>query len=214
MLPLHALGLTTNVAQFLDFSIAVVSTTIELRKNGAPEGYAAIGSISRDLVMLVQRLRDGLPCGVLTEDEQALDVLCSKCSNVSRQLQAILKSLELNGNASKWRDSVKKVFKALRGKKKLDNIKKQLESYMDQLDRRVLVNLRQVRGLSSKKYHTNLKSGHAWTRCRLNRARHLSNSTKQPSSFFESYEKIAKELKTSLTKGYEVMKTSAMLFLN
>lgn len=152
MLPLDALGLAANVAQFLDFSIAVVSTTIELRKNGAPEGYAAIGSISRDMVMLVRRLQDGLPRGVLTEDEQALDVLCRKCIKVSQQLQAILKSLELNGNASNWRHSVKKAFKALRGKKKLDNIKKQLESYMDQLDRRVLVNLRQVKVFSSKYY--------------------------------------------------------------
>jgi hypothetical protein len=165
MLPLDALSLAANVAQFLDFSVALVAKTIEIRRDGAPKGHAAIGTINRDLIAMVQKLQNGLPCGVLTEDEQALRVLCHKCIEVSQQLQAILKSLELNGNTGKWKHSVKKAFKAIRGKKKLDKLKKQLESYINQLDRRVLVEMRYVCSLALK-HDSNNELGHVWTGCR------------------------------------------------
>ena len=159
MLPLDALSLAANVSQFLEIGISLVSKTIELRRNGALKDHAAIGVINRDLITMVQKLQKGLPHGVLTEDEQAMRILCQKCIEVSQQLQTILKSLELGKKSGIWKHSIKKAFMAIRSKKKLDKLKEHLEKYMEQLDRQVLVGLRYVLLLSSE-YSSDTNLGH------------------------------------------------------
>jgi hypothetical protein len=144
MLPLDVLSLVANVAQFLDLGIVLVSTTIELRRNGTLKDHAAISTANGDLVAMVQKLQKGLPHGVLTEDEHAMRVLCQKCIDASRQLQRILRSLELSQKSRVWKNSIRKAFMAIRVKKNLEKLKKQLEEYMEQLDRHVLVGLRYV----------------------------------------------------------------------
>jgi hypothetical protein len=144
MLPLDALSLAANIVQFLDFGISLVSKTIELRRDGALRDHAAISTVNDDLVTMVQKLKKSLPHGVLTEDEQAMRDLCQHCIDASQQLQKILKSLELSKQLRVWKNSIRKALMSVRIKKKLDKLKEQLEVYMDQFDRHILVGLRYV----------------------------------------------------------------------
>jgi hypothetical protein len=141
MLPFDALSSAASVIQFVDFSIILLSKTKEIRRHGASTEFSGLSMVNRDLTTLAEKLRTGLPHGVLTEDEQALRVICNGCLQVSEQFQVALKKLGIHQNAGKWK-SFRKALKVVWGREKLNELRRRLDDYSHQLNRRVLVALR------------------------------------------------------------------------
>lgn len=141
MIPLDAVSLAANIIQFINFVVSLVSKADEIRKNGGLTEYVDLSTVNKDLISVTEKLKLGLPSGVLTDDEQGIFSICTGCLEVSRQLQSALEELGVDADAGKWK-SIRKAFKAIWGKKKLLELNTRLEDFSVQLDRRVLVSLR------------------------------------------------------------------------
>jgi hypothetical protein len=142
MIPLDAVSLAANVVQFVGFGLDILSKANRIYKDGSLVEYKDVKNINTDLSNLTTRLRDGLvKCSTPPAEEEALQDICTGCLDVSEQMDCALPKLQLNGSASKWK-SVRKAFKAVWGKEKLNELKARLDSYGQQMDRRVLVAIR------------------------------------------------------------------------
>lgn len=147
MEPLAALSLASNVIQVVDFSIRVVSKSSELYRsgNGQLVQHTDISTTSSDLNRLTSRLSasiaDPSVHTVLNEDEQALYVLCKGCIDVSTELEEGLNKLQVFGTPSKWK-SLRKALKTIWTKEHILELRLRLSDYRDQLDSRILLNIK------------------------------------------------------------------------
>ena len=147
MEPLAALSVAANVLQVVDFSARIVSKTSELYNSahGQLVQHTDITTTTSDLHRLTLKLSESIAPQnvptVLSEDDQALHVLCKGCIDVSQELQAGLNELRVKGVPSKWK-SLRKALKTIWTKEHISELQSRLASYREQLDSRILVGLK------------------------------------------------------------------------
>ncbi|KAJ9160716.1 hypothetical protein NKR19_g3020 [Coniochaeta hoffmannii] len=144
--PVTALGLAGNIVQFIDFTCNLLSKANDIHKDGFLVEYADMQLVNDDLREHVEGLRTRLqPLDtaepMVCDNEKAFRKLCGKCLKVAAELEQALKLLQIHGKKTKWK-SFRQALKSVWGKQHLTELKGRLDLYSDQLDRRLLADLR------------------------------------------------------------------------
>ncbi|KAF3942195.1 hypothetical protein ABW19_dt0209715 [Dactylella cylindrospora] len=144
MEPLAALAIATSVVQFVDFSSKLLSKAKNYHQDGSVVEHRDLSTVTEDLKSLTIELEASLsriPSGGLSDDQKALQELCRSCLGVADELTEALKKLDLGSGSSRWK-SLRTAFKAVCGKERLAELKAKLDIFSQQIDRRLLIDLR------------------------------------------------------------------------
>ena len=106
--PLTALGLASNIVQFVDYSSKLISTTRKIYNSasGAKEEYIELELLARNIRELAERAKSGPRTasyvnGAVKETDVLLD-LSNQCIEVSSQLLSVLESVKVKGQHRGW----------------------------------------------------------------------------------------------------------------
>jgi hypothetical protein len=100
--PFTALGLASNVVQFVDFTSKLISETREIYKAGSSTGNIELDAVTKDL----QALTSGLKVNPLSGNgavDNDLASLAAQCNNVADELVGVLELLQAQGTNTKWK---------------------------------------------------------------------------------------------------------------
>jgi hypothetical protein len=140
--PITAIGVAGNVIQFLDFGVKAVSKAREIHDSstGALVEHTEIGVLTEDIARVAVKL--AASAGAATGND-SLDSICEQCTIVAKELLDALKEMKADGKKSRIK-SARKALKAMWGKKRVEDMKRRLEGYRDEIQFHVLVDLKLV----------------------------------------------------------------------
>jgi len=132
--PMTALGLASNIVQFVDFSTKLVNAAIDIHHSvsGATKDNQSLEDIVREMEMLSVRLDPPTTCPQ-TDDERALCRLSADCRTLSRQILALLEKIKPKDPNSK-RQSAWAAVKAKWNEKEKKELQQRLEGCRSQLE--------------------------------------------------------------------------------
>ncbi|KAN0112459.1 hypothetical protein V8E51_005410 [Hyaloscypha variabilis] len=138
--PITALGVAGNVIQFLELGVKAVSKAREIQhsSNGALVEHIEIGVLTEDISAVAVKL--AASAGAATGNDR-LDCICEQCTIVAKELSEALKEMKADGKKSRIK-SARKALKAMWGKKRVEDMKRRLEGYRDEIQFHVLVDLK------------------------------------------------------------------------
>ena len=166
--PLTALGLASNIVQFVDFASKLISQSHEIYRSadGALEDNVALEHVAKNLSKLGNELkskradittgRKALAWGgewarkdgsVISEPEKVtaagkqLQQLSKDCSAVSNELLQELEKLKIKGPHKRW-ESFRQALNSVWSQEKIRALETRLEGIRKQLDTTLLVCLR------------------------------------------------------------------------
>jgi hypothetical protein len=151
--PLTALSVTSNIIQFVDFGSKLVSKTRQIykSKDGTLSDKVLVEDLAVDLTSLSLNLRKSLrenrPFDTLdhaeSSDDEALEGLCIRCTEIATELIARLNKLKVEGPARhrNW-ESFKQALRASWSNEALDLLAAQLSDVRNEIELRVLVSFR------------------------------------------------------------------------
>src|SRR3954466_3039690 len=100
--PVSALGIAAAVAQFIQFSGSLVSKSRQIYKQGSCLDLVECENATKRLAELMAAVlgsmstSNGLGMALLLDaDCQALDIICSDCLRLSKELQEALKEVQV-----------------------------------------------------------------------------------------------------------------------
>jgi hypothetical protein len=140
--PLTVIGLVGNIVQFVDFTSKLLSKAGEVYRSadGALVENTDLEIVANDLISLCSPRN---PNTTIPSDNPALDALWSKCEEVGKELLEALAKLKIQGQKTKWK-SFRKALKSVWSKEEIEALLKRLSSFRDELNLRILVDLRYV----------------------------------------------------------------------
>jgi len=153
--PITALGVAGNVVQFIDFGLKATSKAREIHRSadGALAENVDLEVVTADLGAVAGKfLARGLPM----TGSDGLDDISRRCTKAAMELLAALEELKAWGQKSKVK-SVRKALKAIWGKRRVENMKKRLEGFRNEMQFYVLVNLEWVIHDFSTRMHAHSK---------------------------------------------------------
>jgi hypothetical protein len=148
--PLSALSIAGCAVQFVDFSIKLVSTGVELYENGTLSSHAEAEQATRDLTHLTEELaqksqvlksQPGKALALPSEDELAVQRLAGACWGLGNQLLSILGVLKAQ-KSHNGLESFSRAVKTARKKEKIEDIEGRLKTLKDQLSLHLLAILK------------------------------------------------------------------------
>jgi NACHT domain len=144
---LTAIGLAGNIIQFVDFGGKLVSKTAEIYKSGtgALIENVDIETATNDLILLSTKLHDSAH----SAGDTALKKLCQSCGDVAQQLLLALDKVKANGKHQKWK-SFRKALQSVWNKEDIAALEQRLARYRDELNFRIVLDLRSVRKIAVK----------------------------------------------------------------
>lgn len=138
--PITALGAAGNVCQFVDFGFKVTSKATEIYKSidGTLPENIDIETWTEDLTQVTTKLESSsaMPTGI-----DSLDDICKRCTSAANELLVVLRSVKLQGNKTKVK-SAWTAIKAAWKKKSIEEMKKRMEGFRDEMQIHVLVSLK------------------------------------------------------------------------
>ena len=129
--PLNALGLASNIIQFVDFGVKLFSTSKQIYRSGSSTQNLDIDTITQDL----EKLSGGLvPGGQSSSDPsiKGLQDLAEKCQTIARELIDTLQGLGPQQRNQKW-ESFKAALRTKWSGFKVKATFSRLEAYRDQI---------------------------------------------------------------------------------
>ncbi|KAI3325658.1 hypothetical protein HD806DRAFT_521180 [Xylariaceae sp. AK1471] len=141
---LAAIGLASNILQFIDVGYKILKATKELRASGkeASRYNHGLEFVTGEMKRLGQSIEQDASASGMTNDEKALLRLSSECQQCSEELLALLEKLKNRRPSSvfhslraAFRDSRKQDEKA-RLEQNLDNLRKQMDIQLSKLARK------------------------------------------------------------------------------
>lgn len=131
--PLTALGLASNVVQFVDFSSKLLCGAYEVYSSasGAKAETADLGTVINDLQAVTRRLSPP-STQPRTDDEIALSALVSNCRKLSDDILKVLKKLQSKNPHQKWA-SLRVAWTSMRKKEKLASLETRLNRYRSEI---------------------------------------------------------------------------------
>jgi hypothetical protein len=142
--PFSALGLASNIVQFIDFGSKLLSTGRELRNSadGVLEANIELEVITKDLVSIDEQLmRSSGLLTLRTEGERALQTLAASCRKDAERLLSILDKFKVSSPSSKWK-SLGKGIRILWKKDEVDELLARLDRARSQLNTHLLAILK------------------------------------------------------------------------
>jgi len=103
--PLTALGLASNIVQFVDFTTKLISTTRKLynSSSGAKDEHAELQLLARNIREYASRMdEDAVLKGKDTAEASQLFELSRQCIEVSNHLLSVLESVWVKGQHRGW----------------------------------------------------------------------------------------------------------------
>jgi hypothetical protein len=148
--PLTALSLAGSVVQFVDFGSKVLTRSHELYKSarGSLSFIEELDYVTVDLQKLVIKLQhpfgDLKSAHGLTEDEEALQEICSKCRTIAEDMIQRLAELRVTSQtkADRLWQSFRQAVKACWTEDELRDLLNRLMSYKTLLEGHLIVSLR------------------------------------------------------------------------
>ncbi|KAH0845060.1 hypothetical protein FOPE_09413 [Fonsecaea pedrosoi] len=144
--PLSAVSVVVNVFDLINHSINLVSKAREVHQFGADNETVDIEATTKDLTELTGKLQQNKPPD---ENEQppashdpALDTICQGCRDVAQELLEALSKVTVEGKSSKWK-STRKALRSVWSKEKIYAIEKRLNTYRDEINLRLIADLRE-----------------------------------------------------------------------
>ena len=141
--PFSALGLASNVVQFIDFGSKLISEshTIYKSASGSSTGSIELELIYSDLNELTKGLQSATQSNrqLLSADEAALRQLADSCSTVATELLNVVNTLKVDKNSKhrKWQ-SFRQAIKSVWKQADIDNLQKRLADFRAQLTLRLV----------------------------------------------------------------------------
>jgi RNA binding exosome subunit len=138
--PITALGVAGNIVQFIDFGLKATSKAREIHKSaaGALQENVDIEAIAEDLAAAITELEFS---STTPTDNGNLEDICARCKKTADDLSNALRLLKVEGKISKAK-SARHALKAILGKKGVEEMKKKLEDFRDEMQFHVLVGLK------------------------------------------------------------------------
>lgn len=144
--PITSLSVAGVVVQFVDFTSKIVSKGWRLYRS--PDGmlleHQVFELTTRDLLKLVERLRDSLPnenWTPISQDDHALATLCDSCTRIGNDVLEHLKTLKIDRKNSKWR-SFRQALKIVWDTEELDAVADNLMSIRREVETHILISLK------------------------------------------------------------------------
>jgi len=143
--PLSALGIAAAVAQFLQFAGSLVSGSQQIYAAGALVDHIECENATKRLDSLAKEIHSSLgdlgSLGTLSNDAEALRVICVRCSKLSDELIAQLGELRVDGKHRRW-SSFKQALRSVCKKDKIDGIAANLASCKEELTQHLIDSIR------------------------------------------------------------------------
>jgi hypothetical protein len=141
--PLIALGLASNIIQFVDFASKLFSTTKRLyvSQSGASAEHLELESLARHIKKLAEGAK---PCNspgskIISDEDNTLVDLGNQCVAVSRELLGVLNSLKLKGGHTRSWDSFVQALRTEWKKDDIESLQRRLDRMSNQLNARILL---------------------------------------------------------------------------
>lgn len=146
--PFSALGLASNVVQFVDFGTKLISASIELykSKDGASSVNGELETITKDLTGICMGLTQPerrLDSTLASEPERALLPLAQKCKDLGEEFLGVLQVLKAKGRHKKW-ESVRQAIGNAWKEKEIHNYLQRLNGYRREIAIHLISILRYV----------------------------------------------------------------------
>lgn len=133
--PLSALGLASNIIQFIDFGYTIISHSLEYYKStrGTLTANEELEIIIKNLNEICERLGqperqiDGASA---SKSENALIPLSQSCRNLAKGFLVVLDGLRVKGSHKRW-DSARQALKTAWKRKEIQDFEKRLGSTVE-----------------------------------------------------------------------------------
>lgn len=134
MEPLAALGLASNVFQFIDFSLNLVrdASNIHRSTSGLTAELEDVVVITNSLESYMCRLSPPALSSPAPPDDKALETLVINCHKTCGELKQMVGKIKGKDPSSR-RDSFRAAWRSLRAKGKLEELEKRLDRYQSQI---------------------------------------------------------------------------------
>ncbi|KAF7884006.1 hypothetical protein EAF00_011318 [Botryotinia globosa] len=148
--PIAALGVAAAVIQFIDYGTGLISKGREIYKSGELEANVELGEATNRLQNLIEPLGGSLHSGIQNapspspaDADRALQDICTKCIDLSKERNDLLGSLKLNLSVKHRRlASFQQAVRAVWNEEKIQGLKSRLGDLRSNLETHVLVDLR------------------------------------------------------------------------
>ena len=149
--PLSCLSIASNIVQFVDFGLQVVSKGNQIYRsvNGALAENLDLEIVTNDLLILQAKLRSfrNTPsyAEAVSNDTRALEILSQACADLARKLLEKLNMAKAQGRFRRWK-SLRQALKSVWSKQDIDEMAKRLQGFRSELQLHILVTLKYVEG--------------------------------------------------------------------
>ncbi|KIW32283.1 uncharacterized protein PV07_03841 [Cladophialophora immunda] len=144
--PLSAVSLVVNIFDLINQSINVISKAREVHRSGADNEAVDVEATTKDLAELTAKLQPNKPpdgsAQLPESSDPALDSICHGCRDVAQELLDALAKVTVEGKSSKWK-STRKALRSVWSKEKIYAIEKRLNTYRDEINLRLVADLRE-----------------------------------------------------------------------
>jgi hypothetical protein len=115
---LAAFGLASNIVQFVDFGMKLISYGRELYSSaeGVSKENNTIEKIALDIKLMTQNLASGV------NHDEALQGLVTACNKLSHDLLAVLDTLKIDTEKDRRMEAMKKSLKSLQKRREINGI--------------------------------------------------------------------------------------------
>ena len=138
---LTALGLASNIIQFVEFTSNLISTahTLYTSPSGAKLEYLELGVLATNLKQLAEQATPSETNndGRLSEEDETIRGLSKQCRAVSDELLSVLETLKVKGDHRRW----KSFYQALRSvlkKRDIEALQRRLDIIGKQMSTQIL----------------------------------------------------------------------------
>ncbi|KAE8453239.1 hypothetical protein EG329_011306 [Mollisiaceae sp. DMI_Dod_QoI] len=140
--PLTAVGLASNILQFVSFASDLFSGTQKLYGSnaGATAEHVELESLTRNLRKLAEnaKLPETYESIHLSKDEETLKNLSEQCMEVSNELLSVLDGLKVKGDDHRVWASFSQALKSIWKKEEIDSLRNRLDRIGAQLSAHIL----------------------------------------------------------------------------
>jgi hypothetical protein len=140
--PITALGIASNVAQFIDLGLKATSKAREIHRSasGMTAENADLELVAKDLRAVSAQLYTSVGSD---GNREALEDLCQKSAKTADELISALASFKVKGQKTRWK-SARKALKVLWGREGVEEIKARLLGFRSELKLHLLSRLKYI----------------------------------------------------------------------
>lgn len=138
--PLTALGVASNITQFVDLGLKATCKFREIHGSvaGATEENMDLEVMTRSFIAINAQLYSSIGS---PEEADALGDLCQRCAKTADEMIVALESFKVLGKKTRWK-SARKALKGLWGREKVEGIRGRLLEFRADLNLHHVVNVK------------------------------------------------------------------------